>query len=107
LDIGSSHRVPNHQYDLGQEGLIAWGDLKKFQYRCQGAAALPQITDTPNKCMWKLPTSTQICSTWHTETLDMVVLPSTGASHYHNCWHQSEIFLIPPCTFTVHFLSLS
>jgi len=40
---------------------------------------------TPNKCMWKLPTSTELHATWHTDSLDMVVLPSTGASRYHNC----------------------
>jgi hypothetical protein len=39
---------------------------------------------TPNKRMWKLPTSTQLRATWHTDSLDMVVLPSTGASCYHN-----------------------
>jgi hypothetical protein len=40
---------------------------------------------TPNKRMWKLPTSTQLHATWHTYLLDMVVLPSTGASRYHKC----------------------
>ena len=40
---------------------------------------------TPNKRVWKPPTSTQLCATWHTDSLDMVVLPSTGASRYHNC----------------------
>ena len=39
----------------------------------------------PNKRVWKLPTSTQLCATWHTDSLDMVVLTSTGASCYHNC----------------------
>jgi hypothetical protein len=34
--------------------------------------------------VWKLPTSTQLCATWHTDSLDMVVLPSNGALHYHN-----------------------
>jgi hypothetical protein len=33
----------------------------------------------------KLPTSTQLRATWHTDSLDMVVLSSTGASSYHNC----------------------
>jgi hypothetical protein len=36
--------------------------------------------------VWKLPTSTQILATRHTDSLDMVVLPSTGVSRYHNCW---------------------
>jgi hypothetical protein len=40
---------------------------------------------TPNKLVWKLPTSTHLRATWHTDPLDMVVLPSTGASRYHNC----------------------
>jgi hypothetical protein len=34
------------------------------------------------KRTWKLPTSTQLR---HTDSPDMVVLPSTGVSHYHNC----------------------
>jgi hypothetical protein len=33
----------------------------------------------------KLPTSTHLHATWHTDWLNMVVLPSTGASRYHNC----------------------
>jgi hypothetical protein len=37
-----------------------------------------------NKRMWKLPMSTQPRASWHTDSLDMVVLPSTGASRYHN-----------------------
>jgi hypothetical protein len=45
----------------------------------------PVMYTTPNKCMWKLPTSTQLHATWHTDSLDMVVLQSTTASHYHNC----------------------
>jgi hypothetical protein len=35
--------------------------------------------------VWKLPTSTQLRATWHTDPLDMVVLPSTGTSRYHYC----------------------
>jgi hypothetical protein len=35
--------------------------------------------------LWKLPTSTKLLATWHTDSLDMVVLPSTGTSRYHNC----------------------
>jgi hypothetical protein len=30
--------------------------------------------------MWKLPTSAQLRATWHTDSLDMAVLPPTGAS---------------------------
>jgi hypothetical protein len=32
-----------------------------------------------------LPTSTQLGATWHTDSLDMVVPPFTGALQYHNC----------------------
>jgi hypothetical protein len=39
----------------------------------------------PNKRLRKLSTSTQLRETWHTDSLDMAVLPSTGASRYHNC----------------------
>ena len=37
------------------------------------------------KSMWKPPTSIHLRATWHTDSLDMVGLLSTGASHYHNC----------------------
>jgi hypothetical protein len=37
------------------------------------------------KRVWKLPTSTQLRATWHTDSLDMVVLPSSGAMCDHNC----------------------
>ena len=33
----------------------------------------------------KTAQSTHLCATWHTVSLDMVVLPYTGASRYHNC----------------------
>jgi hypothetical protein len=39
-----------------------------------------QIIQIINKRLWKLPTSTQLRATWHTDSLDMVVLSSTGAS---------------------------
>jgi hypothetical protein len=29
--------------------------------------------------------STQLCATWHTDSLEMVILPSTGALRCHNC----------------------
>jgi hypothetical protein len=38
-----------------------------------------------NKRVRKLPTSTQLRATWHTDSLDMVFLPSTDALRYHNC----------------------
>jgi hypothetical protein len=38
------------------------------------------------KRVWKLPTSTQLRVTWHTGSLDMAALLSTGASRYHNCY---------------------
>jgi hypothetical protein len=33
-----------------------------------------------------MPTSIHLRVTWHTDSLDMVVLPSTGASRYRNCF---------------------
>jgi hypothetical protein len=44
-----------------------------------------QIIKIINKRLWELPTSTQQRATCHTDSLYMVVLPSTGASRYHNC----------------------
>jgi hypothetical protein len=44
-----------------------------------------QIINLTTKRVWKLPTSTQLRATWHTDSLDMVVVPSTGASRYKNC----------------------
>jgi hypothetical protein len=44
-----------------------------------------KIINLNTKRMWKLPTSTQLRATRHTDSLDMVVLQSTSASHYHNC----------------------
>jgi hypothetical protein len=31
-----------------------------------------------------MPASTHLRASWHTDLLEMVVLPSTGASRYHN-----------------------
>jgi hypothetical protein len=42
-----------------------------------------KIINLTTKRVWKLPTSTQLRATWH-NSLDMVVLPYTGASRYHN-----------------------
>jgi hypothetical protein len=57
-----------------------------FTHICLESWKSPQVTyTTPNKCVWKLPTLTQLHATWHTDSLDMVVLPSTGALRYHNC----------------------
>jgi hypothetical protein len=39
-----------------------------------------QIIKVINKLLLKLPTSTQLRGACHAESLDMVVLPSTGAS---------------------------
>jgi hypothetical protein len=44
-----------------------------------------------NKRVWKLPTSTQLRATWHTDSLYMVVLPFTGTSRYHNCFKDGGI----------------
>jgi hypothetical protein len=38
-----------------------------------------------NKHVLKLPPSSYLSETWHDDSLNMVVLPSTGASRYHNC----------------------
>jgi hypothetical protein len=47
------------------------------------------LTDTikshKNKNTWKLPTSTQQRATWHSDSLDTVVLPSASVSYYHTC----------------------
>jgi hypothetical protein len=48
-------------------------------FRNSRTEAIAKYT-TPNTRMWKLPTSTQLRATWHTDSLDIVVLPSTGAS---------------------------
>jgi hypothetical protein len=45
-----------------------------------------QIIKIINKLVCKLPTSTQLRAAWRTDSLDMVVLQSTGASRYHNCY---------------------
>jgi hypothetical protein len=44
-----------------------------------------KIINITTKRVWKLPTPTQLRATWHTDSLDMVVLPSTGVSRYQNC----------------------
>jgi hypothetical protein len=40
---------------------------------------------TPNIRVSTLLTSTQLRATWYTDSLDMVVLPSTGTLRYNNC----------------------
>jgi hypothetical protein len=42
-----------------------------------------RIINLTTKRVWKLPTSTQLIKTWHTDSLDTVVIPFTGASRYH------------------------
>jgi hypothetical protein len=44
-----------------------------------------KIINLITKHLWNLPTSTQLRVTWHIDSLDMVVLPSTDASRYHKC----------------------
>jgi hypothetical protein len=44
-----------------------------------------KVINLTTKRVWKLPTSTLLRATWHTDSLEMVVLPSTGASRYSNC----------------------
>jgi hypothetical protein len=43
------------------------------------------VINLTTKRVWKLPTSTQLRATWHTDSLYMVVLPPTGTWRYHNC----------------------
>jgi hypothetical protein len=64
----------------GQEGPRTYEVVSKI-FRTD---AVNIINLTINR-VWKLPTSTQLRATWHTDSLDMVVLLSTGASCYHNC----------------------
>jgi hypothetical protein len=44
-----------------------------------------KIINLTTKHVCKLPTSTQLCATWHTDSPDMVALPSTSALRYHDC----------------------
>jgi hypothetical protein len=44
-----------------------------------------KLINLTTKRQLKLPTSTQLRATFHTDSLDMVVVPSTVASPYHNC----------------------
>jgi hypothetical protein len=44
-----------------------------------------KIIKLASKRVSKQPTSTQLRATWYTDSLDMVVLPFTGVSRYHNC----------------------
>jgi hypothetical protein len=58
---------------------ILWGYIQNIpDWRCKNHKY-------KNKRVWKLPTSTQQHATWHTDSLYVVVLPSTGALCYHNC----------------------
>jgi hypothetical protein len=50
---------------------IFWTDIK--------------IINLTTKCVWKLPTSTRLRATWHTDSLDLVRLQSIGVSRYYNC----------------------
>jgi hypothetical protein len=69
----------------------SWVDVGSFQedgseiFRTYAV----KIINPAIKRVWKLPTCIpQLCATWHTDSPDMVVLvlPSTGASRYHNCY---------------------
>jgi hypothetical protein len=67
---------------------VATDNYHNYSYR--GASKIfrtdaVKIINLTTKPVLKLPTSTQRCATWHTDSLNMVVLPSTGASRYHNC----------------------
>jgi hypothetical protein len=67
------------QLSVGQDGAEYEGLSEIFR---TDAVKIINLTTKP---MWKLPTSTQLRATWHNDSLDMVVLPSTGASRFHNC----------------------
>jgi hypothetical protein len=45
-----------------------------------GAAKIINLT---TKRVWKLLTSTQLRATWHADSLNMIILPSAGASRCH------------------------
>jgi hypothetical protein len=62
---------------------IDWKSYKGVS-RNSRTEAIAKYT-TPNKHVLELPTSTQLRANWHTDSLDTVVLPSTGASRYHKC----------------------
>jgi hypothetical protein len=58
-------------------------------FMCEGVSKIfrtdaVKIKNLTTKRALKLPTSTQLRATWHTDSLGMVVLPYTGASRYHN-----------------------
>jgi hypothetical protein len=44
-----------------------------------------KIINLTTKRVWKLPTSTQLRAAWHTDSVDTIVLPSTGVLRYQNC----------------------
>jgi hypothetical protein len=84
------------QFGMQLKSLLA-ADTSKICYTCadefqqyEGASKIfrtdaIKVINLTTKGVWKLPTSTQLGVTWHTDSLDMVVLPSTVASRYHNC----------------------
>jgi hypothetical protein len=52
-------------------GVIYYGDLYYDGVAINSRTAAIAKYTTPNKRMWKLPTSTQLRATWHTDSLDM------------------------------------
>jgi hypothetical protein len=58
-------------------------NIRWFIYKKRTDAV--KIVNLITKRVGKLPTSTQQRATWHTDSLDMVALPYTGVSRYHNC----------------------
>jgi hypothetical protein len=91
----SSTRFLNHtqrRATLGRTPLDKWSARRRDLYLTTHKTHNKHIPDLrckihnlTTKRVWKLPTSTQLRATWHTDSLDMVVLPSTGALRYHNC----------------------
>jgi hypothetical protein len=66
-----------------------WISLRKYQVvlrRCKKIFRTDGVKfiNLTTKRMLKLLTSTQLRATWHTDSLELVVLPSTGASRFHN-----------------------
>jgi hypothetical protein len=95
LELGMPLKYLHTTQDLVPKGLFSqslWGSPQHFPQDwhktwCRLAVPFtdpaPQVKyTTPNKHVWKVPTSTQLRATWHTDTLDTVVLPSL---RYQNC----------------------
>jgi hypothetical protein len=73
-------------YREGVDAWLCWGIVSEHTRVYPKYSRYPvKFINLTTKCVWKLPMSTQLRAIWHTDSLDMVVLPTTGASCYHNC----------------------